>query len=210
MISLTLTSISISIQTSFVYAKGQTFSLFAKANHSFPLPNVPSSPLQGGSGITPNAPDNSNPNISPNAGGGNKIPDGSITTSKLADGAVTNSKIANNAVNSSQIQDSSVTPSKISFLTFHSIPSGHDGFATITGSSFINITGSDLSDIKPSSIVIVNINTGSSDFGVQVAYGGCEVINRFDHGFTLLCPHFSFPTPLPESARLDIAVLNPR
>ena len=121
---------------------------------------------------SPNVPDNSN-NISPNAGGGgnNKISDGSITTSKLADGAVTNPKIADDAVSSSQIQDSSITPSKTSFLTFHTIASGQDGFTDDGHSGIITVTGTDLSDIKASSIVIANVNAcclkSAACFGVN-------------------------------------------
>jgi hypothetical protein len=94
-------------------------------------------------------------------------------------------------------------------MTFHSITSRQDGFTDNGHSGFINITGSDLSDIKASSIVIFNINAGSSDLNLQVSYGACQVFNRFDHGFSLYCPQVN-QVPLPESAQLDIAVLNPR
>jgi len=44
---------------------------------------------------------------------GNKIPDGSITTSKLADDAVTNSKLAPDAVTSDKIKDGEVDTADI-------------------------------------------------------------------------------------------------
>lgn len=112
-----LTSIITSIHLPFVYAKRQTSPLYDIANGLLPLPDAQSSsssPHRGGQVITANVPDNSN-NISPNAAGGgnNKIPDGSITTSKLADGAVTNSKLAPDAVTSDKIKDGEVNTDDI-------------------------------------------------------------------------------------------------
>jgi hypothetical protein len=93
---------------------------------------------------------------------GNKIPDGSITTSKLADGAVTNPKIAPDAATSEKIQDGQVktndiadgaiTSSKANFIKFHTIPSGSDGWTPGIGQANMDIAGSDLNDIIESSV----------------------------------------------------------
>ena len=167
-----LTSMIISMQIPSVYAKRQTSSLFDRL---LPLPNIvsssPSSDRASGI-ISSNNPDNSN-TISPNAAGGNKIPDGSVTTSKLANGAVTNPKLALDAVTSDKIQDGEVntddiaadaiTGNKISdsFMKRVTLADDSDGNSKgWTPDDFIRVFNIIDPDVSHNSIVVVNIHPG--------------------------------------------------
>src|SRR5438105_7850867 len=93
------------------------------------------------------------------------------------------------AINSSKIANSSVTQSKVSFITFHSLSPGQDGWNPgpdgVT-QNFFNVTGGDLNEISQSSVILINVENPDpvqNDYG----YNGCEVVHKFEHGFYVSC-----------------------
>jgi hypothetical protein len=68
------------------------------------------------------------------------------------------------------------------------------------------MSGSDLNDISESSVIVINVDSGSGS-NVNTAATICNGIHKFDNGFHIYCSGAA--NLLPSTARLDISVLNP-
>lgn len=131
---------------------------------------------------------------------GSKIDNNAVNTTNLVNASVTTAKLADNSVTTSKLASGSVSAAKTTFLTFFTIPAGHDGWAPGTGQANMQISGSDLSFISASSIIILNVH--DPNHGALAA--NCGVYDKFTNGFNTHCDGSPSTT-----ASLDIAVLNP-
>jgi hypothetical protein len=143
----------------------------------------------------------------------NDISTGAVTSAQIANGTIGSANIADNAITSSRIANSSVTPSKTSFMTFHKLVYGQDGWTpncVITdGNPPVcttpnHVSGADLSEISQTSIVLINIQTPYGPGNQPI----CVATNTFSEGFDIECP-FVPNGSLDSNAVLKIAVLNP-
>jgi hypothetical protein len=138
---------------------------------------------------------------------------GCISTQNLADGAVTNPKLAPGT----------------GHITFYTTPYGHDGW-TVTNfngqSGYVGpgtgvstddpiptISGTDLSAITSSSIVIAQLHDSGMRYDNRADSTSdnpiCNVWDVFTHGFHLYCNYGSANNPIIVAPSLQVAVINP-
>jgi hypothetical protein len=125
-----------------------------------------------------------------------EVLDDSVTTAKIQDGQVMTADLSDNVVTTPNIQDDSVTDAKVSFIKWHELGDGENGWNPDGAVGDFVITG--VTDVKRDSVISISLGDAAS----QVVF--CGVDDKGTGTFTLHCSG-----PVANGAVLDLTVFNP-